>query len=435
VARFLGTIASMWRSALMLALTLAACGRTGIDLGDDELGGDAGRALGAAGAAATQDASATGPDALTPRSCVVTFAVKGPYATGAAPISMVVSDFNQDGRPDLATSNWGGATGMADGSMSVLLANGPGTFAAQTMYPTDIQPNDLAAGDLTDDGLPDLIVAGGLMNLDEFRNTGGGAFAPRRGASLSEPLAVTVGDLDGDGRVDVAAAMISNAVDVFLTKADGSLRPTGQYATGPMTYGIAAADVDNDGRLDLLVTNVTFPPGAGLPEQLGMGRLGVYMNVGGGQFADEVVYPAGNGTSALAVADLDGDGDLDVAVTNDVDGTIGVFYNTGNGTFATQVAYAIAQTSSLAGALGMPGLVAADLDGDGHLDLATAWSNDDATIEILYNMGNGSFTHVSGPNAPSRPEAMATGDFDGDGRPDLAITDDKSVWIFLSRCR
>ena len=95
-------MASMWRSALMLAFTLAACGRTGIDSAADQLVGDA----------------ATGADTLSPRSCLLSFAAKGPYATGVAPVSIVIADFDRDGRLDLATSNWGGATGMADGSVS-----------------------------------------------------------------------------------------------------------------------------------------------------------------------------------------------------------------------------------------------------------------------------------------------------------------------------
>jgi hypothetical protein len=439
----------MKRSSVVLALLLAACGRTGIDLADVEVGsagasGAAPRAngaaagttgLGAGGATAGMDASApTGPDALSTRSCVWGLEAERTYETGVAPVSIAVADFNHDGRLDLATSNWGGATGVADGSVSVLLANGPGTFAPQAMYKTEIQPNDLAAGDLTGDGLPDLVVAGGLMNLDTFRNAGDGTFVPLPGAQLSEPLAVAVGDFDGDGRADVAASMISNAIDIYVTRSDGALRAAGQYATGSMTYGLVAADLNGDGRLDLVATNVTFPPGVGLPEHLGQGRIGVYINRGGGTFADEVVYPAGNGTNALAVADLDGDGDLDVAVANDFDGSIGVFLNAGDGTFSAQVPYAIGPTSSLVNGGGMAGVVAADFDRDGHIDLATVRSDGAASVEILHNAGGGSFTHVSGPAAPAGPEAIATADFDGDGWPDLAITDARSVTIFLGHC-
>jgi hypothetical protein len=418
----------MRRRSLVLALVLSACGRTGLDLGADPIADAPG---------APDAASPTGPDAAASRSCVWSgFATKGMYPTGIGPVSIAVADFDGDGRPDLATSNWGGALGSMDGSVSVLLANGPGTFAAQTMYATEIQPNDVAAGDLTGDGRPDLLVAGGLTTLNAFRNAGDGTFTPLPGAHLSEPLALALGDLDGDGHLDVAATMGSNAVDVYLGKGDGRLRPAGQYATGDMADAIAAADLNGDGHLDLVVTNVVYPPGRGLPVALGMGWIAVFINRGGGMFEDAVLYAAGNGTNALAVADLDGDGHLDVAVANDVDGTIGVFRNAGDGTFGAQVAWGIGQTSSSVNGGGMAGVVAADFNGDGRVDLATARTLEgNATVEVLLNEDDASFTHVSGPATPDNPEAIATGDFDGDGHPDLAISGQKSVTVLLDRCR
>jgi hypothetical protein len=408
---------------LVLALTLAACGRSELDLGADE---------------APPGAGATGaPDATTSRSCVWSgFMTGATYPIGLGVHTLAAADLDGDGRVDLTTSNWGGAGGSVGGSMSVLLANGPGTFAAQAMYATEVQPNAVAAGDLTGDGRPELLVAGGLSTLDVFRNAGDGTFTPLPGAHLSEPLAVTVADLDGDGHADVAAAMDSNAIDVYLGKGDGTLRPTGQYATGDMTHAIAAADLNGDGRLDLVVTNVSYPPGPGTPLALGQGRIAVLLNSGGGKFQDEVVYPAGNGTNALVVADLDGDGHPDVAVANDVDGTVGVFHNAGDGTFGAQVAYDIGQTTSTVTGGGMAGVVAGDFDGDGHLDLATTRKLDGDTIyEVLRNAGDGTFRGpVWGP-APTRPSAIATGDFDGDGRPDLALATDQNVSILINQCR
>jgi hypothetical protein len=432
-----GNIGSTRWSCIVFVVSLAACGRTGLDWAASPFAGAAGASgAGAGSASAGAGGASAGAAGASSRACVWSgFAKGGTYATGSAPLSIAVADFDGDGRLDLATSNWGGASGAVDGSVSVLLANGPGTFAAQTMYKTEIQPNDLAVGDLTGDGLPDIVVAGGLTRLNVFSNTGKGTFTPLRDVPLSEPLAVTVADLDGDGQPDVAAPMVSNAIDIFLDNA-GSLRPAGQYVTGTMAYALAAADLDGDGRNDLVVTNVSFPPGAGLPVALGAGRIGVLLNRGAAAFRAEVVYPAGNGTNALAVADLDGDSHPDVAVANDVDGTVGVFRNLGDGTFAAQVTYFVGETSSTVTGGGMAGVVAADFDGDGHIDLATTRTfGDGSTVELLRNAGDGTFLAPLSVPAPSRPLAIAAGDFDGDGRPDLVLSTDDSVTVLLAQCR
>ena len=166
---------------------------------------------------------------------------------------------------------------------------------------------------------------------------------------------------------------------------------------------VAAADFDANGKLDLLVAN----PAAN--------TISVLLGNGDGTFVPAVSYPAGAQPVAVAVGDFNGDSKLDIAVANQADNTVSVLLGNGNGSFALAVPYPTGNN---------PGAVAvADFNGDGNLDLAVT-NQADNTVSILLGNGNGAFNaHVDFPAGPS-PSALVAGDFNADGKLDLAIAND-----------
>ena len=185
-----------------------------------------------------------------------------------------------------------------------------------------------------------------------------------------------------------------------------------------------------------------------LPTGLGAGTLNVLINQGDGTFAPQVSYASGNGTAAVALGDLNGDGAPDIAATNSVDNTLSVFFNAGDGTFAPPVTYPNAGSGT--SAPGRPfqstggGVVAADFNGDGHVDLVVVQGLEQSrngVVMLLANAGDGTLlAPVSYPFA-GFPDALAVADFNGDGLPDLAVTSVDNtlstfvMGVFLSECK
>ncbi|CAK9027204.1 FG-GAP repeat protein (Fragment) [Durusdinium trenchii] len=233
-------------------------------------------------------------------------------------------------------------------------------------------------------------------------------------ATPDGPNFVAIGDLNGDGDNDLAVAnRDADSVSVLLNNGDGSYAPAVTYAAGDYSASVAIGDLDGDGDNDLVVGNRDSD------------NASVLMNNGDGTFAAGVIYPAGGGPQSVVIGDLDGDGDNDVAVANvDVDANdvtfgqsgITVLLNNGNATFAAGVPYDTG-VGPLSVALG-------DLDGDGDLDVATANFSGD-NVSILLNAGNGTFdadVRYAAGSAGSQPAAVALGDLDGDGDNDLVVT-------------
>jgi YVTN family beta-propeller protein len=328
---------------------------------------------------------------------------KTDYGTGSLPIAVATGDFNQDGKLDLAVAN------LNDSTVSVLLGNGDGTFQSQSVYATGSGPTWIATGDFNQDGKLDLAVA----NLNDstvsiLLGNGDGTFQSQSVyATGSGPDSIATADLNGDGKLDLVVANANDTtVSVLLGNGDGTFQPQSTLSTGRSPVSVVAGDFNGDGILDLAVTNLD-------------GVL-ILLGNGDGSFQGQSTFPAGESPHSVITADFNGDGRLDLAVTNAVSsaGTVSILLGNGDGTFQSPVAYT-------AGADTL-GVSAGDFNGDGKLDLAV--TNDSAsTISVLLGNGDGSFQSQLVFSATSGADGIATGDFNGDGRLDLAVTDSSST--------
>ncbi len=228
------------------------------------------------------------------------------------------------------------------------------------------------------------------------------------------PEALVVGDFNGDGRLDLAVVNEGdNTISVFLAKADGSFAAKVDYAVGHEPVQMVTGDFNGDAKPDLAVVNQAD------------GTLSILMGVGDGTFRAQVTYPTGALPSRIATTDLNGDKKLDLAVTNLGDGTISLLFGAGDGTFTLQSPAIPASPSP-------HGIAASDMNGDGLADLLVltgdVGTNGD-TLSVLLNNGNGTFT-----NAPPITEtgfgAIAVGDLNHDGIPDIAVTSTQSAEVY-----
>jgi Bacterial Ig-like domain (group 3)/FG-GAP-like repeat/FG-GAP repeat len=306
-----------------------------------------------------------------------TFQPRATYAApaGSDPSSVVVGDFNGDGRQDLAVVNGFGGTE----TLSIFLGNGDGTFQPQVPYNAGRDPVGLASGDLNGDGFADLIavdLANGTVNV--LLGNGDGTFQPQVTYPVGNtPYSAVAGDFDQDGNLDVAVTNSDdNTVSVLLGKGDGTLKPQVIYVVGTAPRTLALGDFNGDGFLDLAVTNFNDSTVTIL--------LGKSDKSGTFQMQPPAV-PTGLNPAGIAVGDFNGDGLADLAVTNFGANTVSILLGKGDGTFQLQVAY----TGNI-GASPYP-VAVGDFNGDGIPDLAIA-NNGDLTASVL--LGVQAETHV-----------------------------------------
>jgi hypothetical protein len=353
-------------------------------------------------------ATAGAASAQTP---AATFDPVATYDTGggSGPAAVAVADVNGDGNLDLLTAN------LSNDRIGVLLGTGTGTFGAVTQFSTSgsSAPLALAVADVNSDGNLDLLTANkGSNTAGVLLGTGTGTFGAvvQFSTGGNGPSDIAVADVNGDGSLDLLTANInSGTAGVLLGTGTGSFGAATTYSTGSYSspIGIAVADVNSDGKPDLLIANQS-------------NTAGVLLGTGAGAFGAVTTYSTGNNSfpSAIKVADVNGDGKLDLLTANTGAGagtsTVGVLLGTGTGRFGAVVPYSIGSGS------GPFGLAVADVNGDGNLDLLTANANI-STVGVLLGTGTGSFgrTTTFGIGSNSYPKGITVADVNGDGRPDL----------------
>ncbi|MFO0954681.1 MAG: VCBS repeat-containing protein [Isosphaeraceae bacterium] len=338
-----------------------------------------------------------------------TFQPQVAYLAGDLPIAIRAGDFDHDGKNDLAVATRGGA-------IEILSGKGDGTFLPPFNFTTgttgaiDSPPGGtIAAGDFDGDGRTDLAAAsGGSSNgppsgVRVFLGRGNGSYllaSPPPGNTVGAfPSRAAAGDFNGDGRTDLAVAD-STRLYVMLGKGDGSFAAPVTYATGRTGREIVADDFNGDGRTDLAVV---FG---------GNNRVSVLLGNGDGTFTPAVNYAVGKTPFGMAKGDFNGDGRIDLAVTNSADNTVSVLLGKGDGTFASQATFKVGPAPK--------GVVAGDFNGDGWTDLAVADSGD-STVSILAGNGQGVFAPPAAYDVVNAPGNLVAADFNGDGHLDLAV--------------
>jgi hypothetical protein len=327
-------------------------------------------------------------------------------------MSMALGDFNGDGKLDLAL---GIQEDGNPGYVNVLLGKGDGTFTPVSSSPaTGRTPGSMAVGDINGDGKLDLAVANYSDNtVTILLGKGDGTFLLQSGSTVrvgAGPTALALGDFNRDQKLDLAVAnSIDDTLTILLGNGDGTFTAASSPPATGTPFGLAVGDFNGDGKLDLAVANSN------------VNTVTILLGNGDGTFAPAPSPPATPGP-ALAVGDFNGDGKLDLAVTNRGDSTITILLGNGDGTFAP-ISGCCGTSVSLTHTLGM---AAGDFNGDGKLDLAVAIQNLQPMspadyVAILLGNADGTFSPTDfSLLLPNDPFSLAVGDFNRDGKLDFA---------------
>jgi hypothetical protein len=336
------------------------------------------------------------------------------FVETAFAVGLVAGDFNHDQKDDLVVTNSG------DKDISVLLNSGDGTFPTYRFFAGGREPSSVAIGDFNGDGKPDLAVANGNPfngvtpdhTVSVLLGTGNGTFQSHTDYPTGKyPISVAVGDFNGDGRQDIVTANHDpDTVSVLLANANGTFRSRVDYFTAPHPWSVAVADFNGDGKMDLAVATAVNSV------------VSILLGNGDGTFRTHLDYNAGNSPLFVTTGDFNGDGKLDLATANAGNNTISVLLGNGDGTFGTHADFP---------AGGPPvSLAVRDFNGDGKNDLAVADGGlicrgptclPGTTLAVLLNNGAGTFQPAVIYPAGAAAQSIAVGDFNHDGKPDLAV--------------
>jgi len=398
------------------------------------------------------------------------------FPAGTSPIWMATGDFNGDGKADLAVVDnvyW------SNGYVDVLLGNGDGTFQEFVPYSlgTD-HARTVAIASIRKNGTADLVVTCDDVTVRVLLGNGDGTFQSSQAYGTYAGTCcgpAIIADFNGDGNLDIAFAD-ANAflAGVLLGNGDGTFGTQLVSGTGNFPYAVAAADFNGDGKLDLATADwwgptvtILFGNGDGtfqarndypLPGSLAAtaladfnhdgnldlavvtpcgttsdcsaGTISILPGNGDATFGSPETFASGAGASSIAVGDFNKDGKLDLVTGNylvseypyEGSNSLGISVLLGNedGTFQTHVDFAGGQTDNRGYSEGAS-IAVADLNADGKLDIVATGPGLGAMVWLGH--GDGSFQPgVSYTNTGGGSSALVLGDFNGDGKPDLAVS-------------
>ena len=358
-----------------------------------------------AGCAAGHHAAPPAADAVPHFTCV---RLEG---MGGSPFGIGTGDWNGDGQPDLVISS------AELGGVTPYLNAGQRRFTPQPIVHAGELSRHIAVADINGDGHLDLAVANAEShNVAILIGDGNGGFQNNKQYRTGiSPFDVAFADFDGDGRLDLVIVNESNAaisgntgfVSVLFGQEDGFSQPV-QLTAGDRPSAVAVAELNGQPGLDLAVTNWKS------------NTVSIFLNSGARTFrhSDEIAYgggiPYGPGRPySVAAGDFDQDGATDLAVTDLSTNTVVILFGDGHGAFPRHASYKAGN--------GVRHVVSVDLNGDGVLDLVTANTSGDS-VSMLMGQRGGTFAPAQQFPVGRGPRVVHAVDLDGDGKPDLVVT-------------
>ncbi len=338
-----------------------------------------------------------------------TFSSATNFPVGTLPNSVVVGDFNKDGKPDIATSNGGGSSN----GISILLGTGTGSFGSATNYGSYF--DSLALGDFNSDGNLDIVApqsSGGEFpsyKVAILLGTGTGSFgtATNFDTGAYRPSSVAVSDFNGDSKPDLATANTAGNVSILLGTGTGSFGVATNFNVGTNPQSVVAGDFNADGKLDLATANYDS------------NNVSILLGTGTGSFEIPINIDVGTKPQSVVAGDFNADGKLDLATANNQSNNVSILLGTGTGSFGAATNFN-AGTSPYSVTVG-------DFNSDNKSDLAVANSGTNSNnASILLGDGTGSFGAIANFGAGTNPYSVAVGDFNADGKTDLATANNNS---------